>query len=427
MPVVAWFLAVFGGGLMHTVDRHLSLDAMRGFAVMGILLLNIIGFAMPSAAYVNPAAWGGTDPVNIGLWAVNFVLFDGKMRGLFSVLFGASMLLVIQRATAAGQNPYSVHLHRMAWLFVIGAAHYILLWWGDILVPYAICGTLALYFIDKNVRQLLIWSILLFFLYFLVSGLLVGSGWWLVLEAATPKADADTITAAREMLASFGKPGSDEITGELALYQGSWADIFADNLSTFPSSLLNTVLLFTLDTLGMMLLGMAMLKSGFILGLSPPALYTKLAIRSFIIGLIPMIALAGWVIASGFDTMITFAAFFAFSVPFRVVLTVAWAAALLALVQKNGANGLVLRIAAAGRAAFTNYLGTTLVMTFVFYGWGLGLFGTVNRATAMLFVLGVWAIMLLWSKPWLERYRFGPAEWLWRSLARRSLQPMKLR
>ena len=128
---------------MTQTDRHLSLDAIRGFAVMGILLLNIVGFAMPDAGYVNPAAWGGTDPLNAGVWAVNFVLFDGKMRGLFSVLFGASMLLVMQRAEAAGQNARSVHLNRMAWLFVIGAAHFILLWWGDILVPYAICGTLA--------------------------------------------------------------------------------------------------------------------------------------------------------------------------------------------------------------------------------------------------------------------------------------------
>lgn len=412
---------------MTTTDRHLSLDAMRGFAVMGILLLNITGFAMPGAAYINPAAWGGTDPLNISVWATNFVLFDGKMRGLFSVLFGASMLLVIQRAQASGQNATSVHLNRMAWLFVIGAAHYIVLWWGDILVPYAICGTLALFFIHKDIKQLVRWAIILFSLYFVITGLVLGGSWWQSIAGLAPGADAETIENTRKMLASFGKPGSDEIAKDLALYRSGWPTIFADNLSTFPSSLSNALLLFTLDTLGMMLLGMAMLKSGFILGLWAPAIYAKVAIRAFAIGLPPMVALAAWVIASGYDTMITFGAFFTFSFPFRVALTVGWAAALLWVIVRHKEHPLIGRVAAAGRAAFSNYLGTTAVMTFIFYGWGLGLFGRIDRITSMLFVFGTWGIILLWSKPWLQRFRFGPAEWLWRSLARRSLQPMRLR
>jgi uncharacterized protein len=412
---------------MQSADRHLSLDAMRGFGVMGILLLNIIGFAMPGAAYVNPAAWGGTDPVNIGVWAFNFVLFDGKMRGLFSVLFGASMLLVIQRAEASGQNARSVHLNRMAWLFVIGAAHYIILWWGDILVPYAICGTLALYFVQKDIRQLIRWAIILYSLYFLIACLMVGGGWWQSIHGMGPGADPATIESTRKMLASFGQPGSSDIARDLALYKGGWPAIFADNLSTFPSSLVNALLLFTLDTLGMMVLGMAMLKSGFILGMWAPEVYAKVARRAFAIGLGPMIALAAWVIASRFDTMTAFGAFFAFSFPFRIVLTIGWAAALLWLVVRHRDNALIVRVAAAGRAAFSNYLGTSVVMTFIFYGWGLGLFGQIDRITAMAFVLGAWALMLAWSKPWLERFRFGPAEWLWRSLARRSIQPMRLR
>lgn len=419
--------AVAGARVMQNADRHLSLDAMRGFGVMGILLLNIIGFSMPGAAYVNPAAWGGTAPFNIGVWASNFVLFDGKMRGLFSVLFGASMLLVIQRADASGQNGRSVHLNRMAWLFVIGAAHYIILWWGDILVPYAISGTLALYFVQKDIRQLVRWAIILFSLYFLIACLMVAGSWWQSVQGLAAGADAATIESTRKMLASFGKPGSSDIARDLALYKGGWSAIFADNLSTFPSSLVNALLLFTLDTLGMMVLGMAMLKSGFILGLWAPEMYARIARRAFAIGIGPMIALAAWVIVSDFDTMIAFGAFFAFSFPFRVVLTVGWAAALLWLIVRNQDSALIVRVAATGRAAFSNYLGTTLVMTFIFYGWGLGLFGQIDRVTAMVFVLGAWGIMLLWSKPWLERFRFGPAEWLWRSLARRKVQPMRLR
>lgn len=412
---------------MQSTDRHLSLDAMRGFAVMGILLLNIIGFSMPGAAYINPAAWGGTDPLNIGVWATSFVLFDGKMRGLFSVLFGASMLLVIQRAEASGQNARSVHLNRMAWLFVIGAAHYIILWWGDILVSYAICGTLALFFVRMDIRQLVRWSIILFSLHFLLVSLMVAGIWAQVTQGMAPGADPDTMASARAILGSFGKPGSEEITTDLALYSGSWATVFTNSLSNFPSSLNTTLLMFTLDTLGMMVLGMAMLKSGFILGLWAPEIYARIARRAFAIGLAPMIALAAWVIISDFDTMVAFGAFFAFSFPFRVALTIGWAAALLGLIVHNRESMLIGRVAAAGRAAFSNYLGTSVLMTFIFYGWGLGLFGQIDRITAMGFVLGAWAIMLLWSRPWLERFRFGPAEWMWRSLARRSVQPMRLR
>lgn len=412
---------------MTQTDRHLSLDAMRGFAVMGILLLNIIAFAMPDAAYVNPAAWGGTDPLNVSVWAVNFVVFDGKMRGLFSVLFGASMLLVIQRAEASGQNPSAVHLNRMAWLFVIGAAHYIFLWWGDILVPYALCGTLALFFIRMDLKQLMRWAVIFYVLYFILASLMVAGGWWQSMAAAAPDADAEMVQSTTEMLASFGKPGTEQIEKSLELYRSGWPAIVREHASMFPDSLVTTLMFFTLDTLAMMLLGMAMLKSGFILGLWAPAMYAKITARAVAIGLVPMVGLAAWVIASGFDTIITFAAFFSLSFPFRVVLTVGWASGLLWLIVRHRDSAFIGRVAAAGRAAFSNYLGTSLLMTFIFYGWGLGLFGTISRAAAMLFVVGAWALMLLWSKPWLERYRFGPAEWLWRSLARRSVQPMKLR
>ena len=85
----------------------------------------------------------------------------------------------------------------------------------------------------------------------------------------------------------------------------------------------------------------------------------------------------------------------------------------------------VSRVAAAGRMAFSNYLGTSIAMTTIFYGYGLGLFGDVGRWALYLVCIGMWAVMLLWSKPWLDRFRYGPLEWLWRSLARGKLQPMR--
>ena len=119
------------------------LDVVRGVAVCGILLLNILAFALPQAAYVNPRAYGGWHGSNYAVYIVNFILFDGKMRGLFSFLFGASMLMVIERAQASGRSPARIHYARMAWLLVFGLAHLWLIWWGDILTLYAPIGMIA--------------------------------------------------------------------------------------------------------------------------------------------------------------------------------------------------------------------------------------------------------------------------------------------
>ena len=120
-------------------DRILSLDTIRGVAVMGILTMNIAAFALPFPAYANPAAWGGDTGADLVSWAANFLLFDSKMRSLFSILFGASTLLVIDRAARAGRSGAAAHYARMAVLLAIGCLHFYFLWFGDILALYALC------------------------------------------------------------------------------------------------------------------------------------------------------------------------------------------------------------------------------------------------------------------------------------------------
>jgi uncharacterized protein len=118
-----------------------------------------------------------------------------------------------------------------------------------------------------------------------------------------------------------------------------------------------------------------------------------------------------------------FAVVMAATVPFRPLMVVATAALIILLSRRGGA--LVARIAAAGRTAFTNYLGTSILMTALFYGYGGGLYGSLSRAELWIPVLAMWALMLLWSKPWLDRFDYGPLEWLWRSLSRGAVQPMR--
>ena len=125
-------------------DRFVSMDAVRGFAVLGILLMNVVGMGLPGYAYIDPTFYGGAEGANLWTWAVNFVFTDGKMRALFTMLFGASILLISERAErGSGLSPAQTHYRRAFWLLLIGLIHGTLLWYGDILVFYAVAGVFA--------------------------------------------------------------------------------------------------------------------------------------------------------------------------------------------------------------------------------------------------------------------------------------------
>src|ERR687894_1367517 len=136
--------------------RLLTLDVIRGIAVMGIFSVNVVGMAMIEAAYFYPPAYGFESLGDKVMHAANFLLVDGKMRSLFSILFGASLLLVIEGAIAAGRSPATAHYARMASLLAFGLIHFYLIWWGDILAEYALVGMVAFLFRKLDARQLLI-------------------------------------------------------------------------------------------------------------------------------------------------------------------------------------------------------------------------------------------------------------------------------
>ncbi len=405
-------------------DRNRPMDIARGFAVMGIVLMNIIAFAKPEAAYFNPDAWGGRSMADRIAWALSFILVDGKMRGLFSLLFGASMVLLMDRTEMTGGNGRTRHIVRCFWLGLIGYAHYLFIWWGDILSLYAVIGLAALLFSHKQPMQLVKLAFLAFALQFaLLTWKIISIDHALELAQMADASASDTARAAR-MLASMGQPGAQAIGEEIALYRGGWGGMVAEKGAGYLGWSIAGLKYMSLDTLGFMLLGMAMLKGGFLTGKWSRDQYIGTARHCFIIGVPPMIGLAIWTWASGFDTATTFSTNFAWSFPFRIPLTVGWAALILAIATRAEPGAFLTRVEAVGRMSLSNYLGTSLVMTAIFYGWGLGLFGSVSRAQVYPFVLLVWAFMLLWSRPWIARFRYGPAEWLWRSLTLGKPQPM---
>ncbi|WP_066797712.1 DUF418 domain-containing protein [Sphingomonas soli] len=403
-------------------QRFIALDTVRGVAVMGILLLNIIGFSMPEAAYINPRAYGGATGADLWVYLVNFVLFDGKMRGLFSFLFGASLVLVTERAEAKGENPARVHYSRMLWLLVFGLAHLWLVWWGDILAHYALVGAIAFFFRDKPVASLVRIGIgLLVLETLLMCGIPMGV---LALQQNWANASAAEMAKALvEFEKAFGVPPAAYIADQLALFRGSYEAILRDRFGHHVLSPLGMLSFSGPETLGYMLLGMASLKSGLLTGAWERKRYWKWMLVCFAIAIPAYVAIAAYMVRENFSVFATGLGVMTASVPFRPLMILAWACLILLLMRPGGA--LTTRIAAAGRMAFSNYLFTSLICTTLFYGYGLGLYGHLSRWQVYLVVLAIWALMLLWSKPWLERFRFGPLEWLWRSLARLRLQPIR--
>lgn len=392
-----------------------SLDLVRGVAVLGILLLNILAFAMPEAAYVNPRAYGGWHGADLAAWAVNFVLFDGRMRGLFSFLFGASMLLVVERAEAGGRNPAEVHYRRMAWLLAFGLAHLFLVWHGDILAHYAMIGMIAYAMRHLPLPRLLVLGTMLT----LLGAVLFAT---IPLSILQLHASPDGAAQLHGYALNFGVPTPADIAGDLALHRGPYGPILADRLHSDGGSLFGLFVFFGPETLGYMLFGMAALRSGMLRGEWTPARYRRWLRVCWAIALPAYAALAWAQWVSGFDIRMV-SAMLPLTALVRPPMIAGWICLVLLLARPGGP--LTAALAAAGRMAFTNYLATSLICTTLFYGYGLGWYGHFSRWQLYPLVLAIWALILIWSRLWLARFRFGPFEWLWRSLARGSLQPIR--
>ncbi len=370
---------------------------------MGILLMNIVSFGFPENAHANPLVAKHASQFDVWAWASMFVIVDGKMRGLFSLLFGASMLLVMQRAEAKGESAISVHRRRMWWLLLIGAVHGYLIWDGDILMLYATCGLIAAGLAGSDQESLLQWAVGLIFANWFIWG-----GVSLLSLAAMKSA-----------------PEAAEIALEIKAYSGSYYDALAYRFSAEEIALPLLVFISNaLETIGLFALGMALLRNGFLVGTWKEQDYWRIAEIGYLIGIPPLVALAAFAWTRGFDMRVMTAIEISIAPPFRIAVMMGHVALLALIIKRFMRSGLMARIAAAGRAAFTNYLGTSILMTTLFYGYGFGLFGQLARWQAYLIVPLVWVLMLLWSKPWLDRFHYGPAEWLWRSLARGARQPM---
>ena len=410
---------------MSASQRYLEMDALRGFAVMGILLMNIIGFSMPEMAYINPVVYGGTDTPDIIAWFSSYLLVDGKMRGLFTFLFGASLILICERAESKGESTAKAHFTRMFWLALFGLAHFFFIWWGDILFLYAVVGCGAFFMRQWSTEKLIRWAIIIYIGGFVAYTASMGSLFYLQAAAEAAGPGSETDRQYQDTMAAFA-PSADFIAAEVSRYLGSYSELLRHRVVEQWFAPLGVILQNAAETLPFMMFGMALYKNGFLTGSWETSRYRRVARWSLLAGLAILTPIGILIVARNFEPLLTLNAVMAWSIPSRLLMTIGYFAVLILFIQKFSSSRLIRRVAAAGRVAFSNYLGTSLLMTFIFYGWGLGYYGSVGRAETYLFVIGVWTLMLLWSQPWLTRFRYGPLEWLWRSLAKAQVQPMQI-
>ena len=318
---------------LTTTTRYLELDALRGFAVMGILLMNIIGFSMPEMAYINPAVYGGTDTPDVIAWFSSFLLVDGKMRGLFTFLFGASLILICERAEASGESPAKTHFSRMFWLALFGLAHFFFIWWGDILFLYAVVGCAAYFMRKWSAEKLIRWAVIIYILGFLAYAAAMGSLFNLqsVAEAAGPGSEMDK--RYQKAMSGF-VPSAGEIVEEVSRYLSGYFELLRFRVVEQWFAPLGVILQNAMETLPFMMFGMALYKNGFLTGNWETGRYKRIATWSLLIGLAILIPIGILVLTRNFESLLTLNAVIVWSMPSRVLMTIGYFALLILLIQK---------------------------------------------------------------------------------------------
>ena len=397
--------------------------------MLGILASNIVTYARPNearrvVALVHEVTWTEWFP-----WLVNYIIIDGKFRSMFAALFGAGLVVFIERARARGAPARWLQLRRLFWLALFGALHFVFLFEGDILLQYALIGLLAIWIVFWNPRLLLCLGILLIGFDTVMSA----QGLW---QDASEERVVLTMPAGAPGRLDYDKywQGQREAVTEEShvMAHGSMGDILAHRFTNAEGvdteALLDPVLALQyvfLQYLPMMMIGAALYRLGFFSGAWNRRRMLRWGTAGVVFASAAALALGLWLMHENWPYSLNYFVFYGPVGILRLPMTLGYMAILVALAPRIIPGWTGQRLVAAGQMALTNYLGMSLVMAIIFQGWGLGLFDRFNRFEQWGFMLLGFALMLLWSKPWLARYRFGPLEWLWRCLTYWRFFPLR--
>lgn len=401
-------------GPVTAKERILSIDVMRGVALLGILAMNIQDFSMIGQAYMNPTAYGDLHGWNYAVWYVCRVFAEMKFMSIFSMLFGAGVYLMTSRIEASGRLPGPIHYRRMGWLALFGCLHGYLLWTGDILFTYAL-GGMVVYLSRKWRPKTLIVSGLLF------TG--VSTVLFVASYASMPYWPKKSVDQMRE---NMWMPSQAQVNKDLAVHRAGWLGEEKERaIENLSNQIQGNIFVAFWRAYGLMLVGMGLFKLGVFSAKLPARVYGWFMALGLLVG-IPVCAFG---VHESFvhqwDLRQVFFLDYQYNYWGSLLVCLFWTGLTMFVCQQAWLPGARRRLGAVGRMAFTNYLTHTFVCTFLFYGWGLGLYGKVSRVGQFGIVQAIWAAQLIISPWWLDRFQFGPFEWIWRSLTYWKLQPMR--
>lgn len=414
-----------------------TLDSLRGFALLGILLMNIVGFGLPHA-YSDPTVSGGATGADLAVWAVMNMGFEGAMRTIFSLLFGAGVVLLTSRLESGENAPdvADIYYRRTIWLIVFGVIHaYFLLWVGEILYYYGLAGLFLYPFRKASPRLLIIAGVIV------LASLVPRYVFWhydamsMKTEARAAQAVKDVggkLTEAQEKAIGAWdekvkgmKPPPEKLAEHVAGMRGGYVKVF---LTLAPEvvmlqSIVTYQLLFW-DALGVMLIGMGLHKLGVLTGERSLRFYALAAVAGYAVGLGVNWHETRLLLAQHFDVLARLETDTTYEVG-RLGLAIGHTSTLLMVMKAGLLRRTMARLAAVGQMALTNYISQTIICILLFDGFGFGLFGALRRHQLYYVVLGIWIVQLAWSPIWLRYFRFGPLEWVWRSLTYWRRQPFR--
>ncbi|RKD99872.1 DUF418 domain-containing protein [Marinifilum flexuosum] len=397
-------------------ERIHSLDILRGFALLGILFINIQLFALPNASFANPLVLGEMSELeSFSYWLVH-VFAELKFMSIFSILFGAGILLFVNRLADKGIDGSKIHIRRMMWLLLFGMIHAYLIWFGDILVAYAIIGLIAV--LLRKMKD--VWKLVFAVLLYLVP--------MLFFYAIGSMFDTMPEKMMEESMSEF-LPSAESLSAEINLYQhGSWFDIFVKRVQLNMNYQVGGFFMLSVwRTTGMMLLGMVLLNQGILSAKKSKLFYAGMAV--FGIGIGALISNYGVqeMAQNRWEVVHYFKYGYQYNYFSSIFTSLGYIGLIILVYQLNLLKFLTKAFEAVGRLAFTNYLCQSVICSIIFYSYGFGLFGEFSRFELLFWMLGIWIFQITSSYIWLKYYRMGPLEWLWRYLTYKEKPQLALK
>lgn len=384
-----------------TKDRIVLLDALRGLGVLGILLCNAPDFSVPPVVAESAAHWPhGTGAATLSVWVVTQWLFQRKFVTLFAMLFGVSIFLVGGERSDLERG--AILRRRLSWMVVFGLLHGFAIWYGDVLLSYALAGFAVMLARSWSARRLIRTGLGIWIAVSLL--MLVGMS----IAASMPKDSAQQALETAQELAK-AKAGEAQYSGTFlqSLIQNG-----KDRLAFLPAEPIIFVM-----TSALMMIGLGAFKTGVLTGEASDRLYRRLLVG----GLLASALVGGLFIAGAVMGLPRGLGLVSVGIQWALAppTTLAYVALMVFAARSKVWSAIPRALAPVGQMAFTNYLAQSLIMTAIFYGGrGLGLHGKVDRPGLAAIVVGIWIIQILWSRWWLDRFEMGPLEWVWRRLYR---------